>query len=67
MALFLDIGVDDALHIEGGMVLTLERKSGQRARLRIEGPANVEMVHGGRDKIDQPPEFKRGDRNGRQQ
>ncbi len=58
MALYLDIGINDALHFKDGTKLVLERKSGQRARLRIEGPAAVELVKGGRD-MDTPPAFDR--------
>lgn len=43
MSLFLDVSIDDVLRI-GGTFVTLERKSGQRARLRIIGPAEVELM-----------------------
>lgn len=43
MALFLDVGPNDMLRINDTIV-TVERKSGSRARLRILGPAEVELV-----------------------
>lgn len=43
MALFLDVGPDDQLRI-GDTIVTLERKSGKRARLKIVGPDEVEMT-----------------------
>lgn len=43
MALFLDVGVDDVLRIDNNYV-TLERKSGTRARLRIIGQSEVELM-----------------------
>ncbi len=42
MALILDVGPEDTLRI-GDTVVTLLKKSGRRSRLRIEGPADVEM------------------------
>lgn len=43
MALFLDVGTDDVLRIDNSYV-TLERKSGTRARLRIISQAEVELM-----------------------
>lgn len=43
MALFIDLGPDDALRI-GNDYVTLERKSGSRARLRILGQSEVELL-----------------------
>lgn len=40
--LFIDIGPDDLVRI-GDTVVSIERKSGSRARLRIVGPAEVEL------------------------
>lgn len=42
MALILDVGPEDVLRI-GDTVIRLVKKSGRRSRLRIEGPAEVEM------------------------
>lgn len=44
MSLYLDIGPDDALCIGDNMFVTIERKSGKRARLRIIGPLKVELM-----------------------
>lgn len=44
MALFLDIGPGDELRIGDNAVLTIEHKSGRRARIRITGEADVELV-----------------------
>lgn len=44
MALYLDIGPDDELRIGDGAVVTLEYKSGRRARLKISGTYDVSMV-----------------------
>ena len=52
MALFLDISTDDTLELDDGTVITLERKSGTRARLRIDGPAHVELIRNGRNRAD---------------
>lgn len=43
MALYLDVGPDDMVRI-GNTIITIERKSGQRARLRIIGPDEVELT-----------------------
>jgi hypothetical protein len=63
MALFLDVGPNDVVCIDGTYV-TIERKSGQRARLRFVGPADVELVRQGRFKIaelaTEEPEHGRG-------
>ena len=42
MALFLDVSTDDELLV-GGTAIKLVSKSGRRARLRIEGDAEVEL------------------------
>lgn len=44
MALYLDIGPTDELRIGDGAVVTLEYKSGRRARLKISGTYDVAMV-----------------------
>lgn len=43
MALFLDVGPEDALRV-GESWITVERKSGSRARLRIMSNAEVELI-----------------------
>lgn len=43
MALYLDVGPDDVLRI-GESFLTIERKSGARARLRIMSTSEVELM-----------------------
>lgn len=43
MALFLDVGPDDAIRI-GDTYIAIERKSGSRARLRIVGSSEVELI-----------------------
>lgn len=52
MALFLDISTDDVLRI-GDTILTLERKSGTRARIRINGGAQCELIRGGKITLEQ--------------
>lgn len=56
MALFLDVSTEDILRI-GDTLVTLEQKSGKRARIRIEGPAEVELFrpNSQREKQQQPP------------
>ncbi len=44
MALYLDIGPDDELRVGKDAVITIEYKSGRRARLKIVGTAEVEMT-----------------------
>lgn len=46
MALYLDIAVGDRLFVGDDTVVTLVRKSGRHARLRIDGFAEVELVKG---------------------
>ena len=43
MALFLDLGPNDILRVGENTFITIEKKSGQRARLRITGDGDVEM------------------------
>lgn len=61
MALYLDIGPDDELRVGKDAVITIEYKSGRRARLKIDGTAEVEMTkrNTGRPA---PPEVPRGER-----
>ncbi len=54
MALVLDVGLSDALRV-GDTYIVVERKSGSRARLRILGPAEVELMRNGRDKVEDTP------------
>jgi hypothetical protein len=51
MALFLDVGPDDVVHVGDDLLITVERKSGSRARLRFDGAAAVELVKRGRFKL----------------
>lgn len=44
MALFLDIGPNDQLRVGADTIITIEHKSGRRARLRIESTATIDMV-----------------------
>ena len=44
MALFLDLGPNDVLRVGEDTFITIEKKSGQRARLRITGSGDVEMT-----------------------
>lgn len=53
MALYLDVGPDDALRL-GTTLVYVERKSGTRVRLRIEGDAKVELLRKHRDKSAAP-------------
>ncbi len=62
MALFLDVGPNDVLRLDDDTTICIDRKSGSRARLRIEGSSKVILDRGGRDK---PPEKKKGDGDGR--
>lgn len=43
MALYLDLGPNDVLRVGEDTFITIEKKSGQRARLRITGTGDVEM------------------------
>lgn len=43
MALYIDVGLDDVLRV-GDTYIALERKSGSRARLKIEGKNEVELM-----------------------
>lgn len=46
MALYLDLKPGDAVHIGGGTVVRVERKSGQATRLRIDSEYKVTMDRG---------------------
>lgn len=43
MALYIDVGPDDVLRI-GDTLVAVERKSGSRARLKIVGKSEVELM-----------------------
>ncbi len=45
MALYLDLGPNNILRVGEDTYITLEKKSGQRARLRITGTGDVEMTN----------------------
>lgn len=51
MALVLDVGPSDALRV-GDTYIVVERKSGSRARLRILGPAEVELMRNSRQEVE---------------
>jgi hypothetical protein len=44
MALFIDVGPDDVLRIGENSYISVERKSGSRARLKIIGKSEVELM-----------------------
>lgn len=44
MALFIDVGPDDVLRIGDDSYISVERKSGARARLKIIGKGEVELM-----------------------
>lgn len=46
MALYLDVEPGDAVHIGGNTVVRIERKSGQRTRLRVDTEYKVTMERG---------------------
>lgn len=48
MGLFMDVGPDDAICVGGNTYITVEKKSGQRVRLRIIGEAEVELMRNAR-------------------
>lgn len=48
MGLFMDVGPGDAICIGGNTWITVEKKSGQRVRLRIIGEAEVELMRNAR-------------------
>lgn len=55
MALYLDVGLDDVLRI-GDDFVTVERKSGSRARLRIISAREVELMR--KAKVAEPAAVK---------
>ena len=65
MALYLDVGPEDALRV-GEMYITVERKSGARARLKIIGKQDVELLRKARvaaaaSPLRNPPRTDTGD------
>lgn len=46
--LFMDLRPGDTIRINGDTFLTLEKKSGQSARLRFVGPTEVELMRSAR-------------------
>lgn len=58
MALWLDVGLNDVLRIDGETTVTVERKSGSRVRLKIMGKREVELLRNARD-LDTLPEKPR--------
>lgn len=48
MALYLDVGPEDVLRIGNDLVVSVERKSGARARLKFEGTERVVLEKGGK-------------------
>lgn len=64
MALFIDVGPEDVLRIGDDSYISVERKSGSRARLKIIGQSEVELMRkaklqGAPDR--KPPNFPRTD------
>ena len=55
MALFIDVGPDDALRIGPDTFITVERKSGSRSRLRIIGTSEVELLRNAKLQQVAPP------------
>jgi len=53
MALFIDVGPDDVLRIGDSSYISIERKSGSRARLKIIGQSEVELMR--KAKLTNPP------------
>lgn len=58
--LFMDLKVGEALQIGGGITVTLEQKSGQRAKLRFDGCDEVRRVP---DRRAEPREGQTGRRS----
>lgn len=56
MALYLDVGPDDVLRI-GDTLVAVERKSGSRARLKIVGKSEVELLRKTRGQLDEKTPF----------
>ena len=65
MSLYLDVGINDVIQIAENTFVTLEHKSGQRARLRFIGPGKVELLknakHLERSGPPNPPAVDTGD------
>lgn len=52
MALFMDVGPEDAVQIGTDTFITVEKKSGRRVRMRIMSGAQVELLK----KVNYPPQ-----------
>lgn len=66
MALFIDVGPDDVLRIGENSYISVERKSGSRARLKIIGKSEVELLrkaklHAVEHRAPNPPRVDTGD------
>ena len=48
--LHVELRIGETLHI-GNSTVTLEKKSGQRARLLVQAPADIPVTHPGRNPI----------------
>lgn len=55
MALYLDVGPNDLLCVGDHTVIAIERKSGGKARLKITGTGNVELLKKARLSPPAPP------------
>lgn len=67
MALFIDVGPEDVLRIGDNSYISVERKSGSRARLKILGNSEVELMRKAKlqtvaeRRIPNPPRSDTGD------
>jgi hypothetical protein len=43
MAAYFDLKVGESLSITGGIIVTLQKKSGQLARLMVDAPTNIKV------------------------
>lgn len=55
MALYMDVGPEDVLRVGPDTYITIERKSGSRARMRIVGGADIELRRNAKNAIPTPP------------
>lgn len=54
MALWIDVDINDVLELEDGTMISVEHKSGRRARLKISGDSKVVLRRNG--KLSPPPD-----------
>ena len=54
MALWIDVDINDVLELEDGTTISIEHKSGRRARLKINGDSKVVLRRNG--KLSPPPD-----------